>query len=128
MFFSLEVGFTDQQVSGDQREITVDYWNELVLGQSQGKVIVTDAEGLPLLADPPEKTPAQKVQIAEQQRSALLAEAQQAISIWQTKLMMGRKLSDDETAKLNNWMDYIDLVNAIVITGEQDIHWPDKPE
>lgn len=127
MFFSVDVGFTDLQVSSDQREITVDYWNELVLGQAQGKVIVTDTDGLPFLTEPPQKTPAQMAQIDEQRRSALLAEAQQAISIWQTKLLMGRKLSDDENAKLNSWMDYIDLVNAIVITGEQDISWPVKP-
>lgn len=31
----------------------------------------------------------------------------------QTKLLMGRKLTDTETEQLNAWMDYIDELSAI---------------
>jgi hypothetical protein len=34
-------------------EITDEYWQELLNGQSQGKRIVTNEEGYPIISDPP---------------------------------------------------------------------------
>ncbi|AUP76401.1 hypothetical protein CWS02_06695 [Enterobacter sp. EA-1] len=41
---------------------------------------------------------------------------------------MGRKLADNETAQLNNWIDYIDSVTAIDTATAPDISWPALPE
>ncbi|WP_241586401.1 tail fiber assembly protein [Rosenbergiella epipactidis] len=65
---------------------------------------------------------------AEKRKSSLLDEASQAISIWQTKLLLGRKLTDSESAQLSVWLDYIDTVNAIDTSTAPDIEWPVKPE
>lgn len=65
--------------------------------------------------------------IAESKRKALLDEATQAITVWQTKLLMGRKLSDAETESLNAWMDYIDVLNDTNISDAPNIQWPIKP-
>lgn len=65
--------------------------------------------------------------IAESKRKALLDEATQAITVGQTKLLMGRKLSGDETESLNAWMDYIDALNDTDISVAPDIQWPTKP-
>ncbi len=65
--------------------------------------------------------------IATSERKSLLDEATQAITVWQTKLLMGRKLSDAETESLNAWMDYIDVLNDTNISDAPNIHWPIKP-
>ncbi|MTD26243.1 tail fiber assembly protein [Erwinia sorbitola] len=63
-------------------------------------------------------------------QASLIDEATKRIAVWQTKLLMGRKLSDDDSAALNAWMDYIDAVEAIdVSTVDADMHiaWPAEP-
>ena len=45
-------GFYLNQIEGSV-EIEDDYWQELLDGQSQGKQIVSDEDGYPILADPP---------------------------------------------------------------------------
>ncbi len=52
------------------------------------------------------------------------------ISIWQTKLSLGR-ISDDEKVKLNAWLDYIEELEAIDPNSVEDsstIQWPTAPE
>ncbi|ORM64243.1 tail assembly chaperone [Pantoea rodasii] len=63
----------------------------------------------------------------ESKRKILLDEATQSIIVWQTKLLMGRKLSNAETESLNAWMDYIDALNDTDISVAPDIQWPTKP-
>lgn len=64
---------------------------------------------------------------AKQQKSALLAEAQSTISLWQTELQLGI-ISDDDKASLIAWMKYIQALNAVDTTTAPDIEWPVKPE
>lgn len=64
---------------------------------------------------------------AQRHRDELLDEASLKITIWQTKLLMGRKLTTDETASLNAWMDYIDAVTVIDTETAPEITWPEKP-
>ncbi|HAW0942286.1 TPA: tail fiber assembly protein [Escherichia coli] len=63
---------------------------------------------------------------AEQQKSALLAEAQSTISLWQTELQLGI-ISDDDKASLIAWMKYIQALNAVDTSTAPDIEWPVKP-
>lgn len=67
------------------------------------------------------------VAIAENEKQALIDKATTAIIVWQTKLMMGRKLTAKETASLNASMDYIDELNAIDTSTAPDITWPEAP-
>lgn len=60
-------------------------------------------------------------------KSILISQATTAITVWQTKLLLGRKLSDAETKLLNAWLDYIDLLNVIDADTSEAIKWPDKP-
>lgn len=66
------------------------------------------------------------VSMAEQERQYRLNVAIDAISIWQTKLLLGR-LSNSDKVKLNSWLDYIDALNDVDITKAPDITWPDAP-
>ncbi|EJW0552119.1 tail fiber assembly protein [Enterobacter hormaechei] len=67
------------------------------------------------------------VEAAEQQKAALLAEAQTTISLWQTELQLGI-ISDEDKASLIAWMKYIKAVQAVDTSKAPDIIWPDKPE
>ncbi|HAS0804890.1 TPA: tail fiber assembly protein [Enterobacter roggenkampii] len=75
----------------------------------------------------PELSQAEKIASAEQEQSSRLDVAKSAIVIWQTKLLMGRKLTDTETSQLNAWMDYIDAVTAVDTSTAPDIAWPEQP-
>ena len=66
------------------------------------------------------------VEAAEQQKTALLAEAQATISLWQTELQLGI-ISDEDKASLIAWMNYIKAVQAVDTSTAPDIEWPDKP-
>ncbi|HHQ9377740.1 TPA: tail fiber assembly protein [Enterobacter roggenkampii] len=77
----------------------------------------------------PEKTHAELVVEADAEKQSRLDYAASKIVVWQTKLLMGRKLTTDETASLNAWMDYIDAVTAIdTETAPDAISWPIHPE
>ncbi|HBR4776056.1 tail fiber assembly protein [Escherichia coli] len=67
------------------------------------------------------------VEAADQQKAALLAEAQTTISLWQTELQLGI-ISDEDKASLIAWMKYIKAVQAVDTSKAPDITWPDKPE
>ncbi|EKB2777746.1 tail fiber assembly protein [Escherichia coli] len=64
---------------------------------------------------------------AEQKKASMLAEAQSAISLWQTELQLGI-ISDDDKASLIAWMKYIQALNAVDTSTAPDIEWPVKPE
>ena len=64
---------------------------------------------------------------AEAQRQQLLVVAQQRITVWQTKLLMGRKLTENESNQLNIWMDYIDALEAVDVSTAPSIEWPAIP-
>lgn len=68
-----------------------------------------------------------QVREAGQKKSALLAEAQSTISLWQTELQLGI-ISDDDKASLIAWMKYIQALNAVDTSTAPDIGWPVKPE
>lgn len=75
----------------------------------------------------PDPTHAELVAAADVEKSARLEAAKTAIVVWQTKLLMGRKLTESETALLNKWMDYIDAVTAVDTSTAPDIVWPEQP-
>lgn len=66
------------------------------------------------------------VAVAEQQKAALLAEAQATISIWQTELQLGI-ISDDDKASLISWLSYIKGLQAVDTDAAPDINWPVVP-
>ncbi len=46
---------------------------------------------------------------------------------WPSKLVLGR-LSDNEKLQFNEWLDYLDAVNAVDTSTAPDIKWPTQPE
>ncbi|OVZ81105.1 tail fiber assembly protein [Yersinia kristensenii] len=64
---------------------------------------------------------------AKQQKTALLASAQAAISIWQTELQLGI-ISDKDKTSLIAWINHIRAVQAIDTSLAPSIEWPASPE
>ncbi|HEP1898709.1 tail fiber assembly protein [Kluyvera cryocrescens] len=62
---------------------------------------------------------------AEAQKEFLINAAQESISVLQTKLLMGRQLTDEEKDKVNKTLDYIDEVTAVITDSAPDIEWPE---
>ena len=74
-----------------------------------------------------DQDPAELIANADAEKQNRLSYATNKIVVWQTKLLMGRTLTDSESAKLNAWMDYIDAVQAIDTSTAPDINWPESP-
>lgn len=67
------------------------------------------------------------VEAAEQQKAALLAEAQTTISLWQTELQLDI-ISDEDKASLISWLTYIKQLKGVDTSMAPDISWPVVPE
>lgn len=55
------------------------------------------------------------------------ANAYIAAKQWPSRLALGR-LSADETALFNRWLDYLDALNALDFTADPDAPFPVRPE
>ncbi|EFJ2947465.1 TPA: tail fiber assembly protein [Escherichia coli] len=77
---------------------------------------------------PPERSHHELVADAEQKKQSLIDAAMVNISVIQLKLQAGRKLTQEETTRLNVVLDYIDAVTATDTSIAPDVIWPELPE
>lgn len=98
------------------------------MGRAPGATFSVADSGIVTVIPVPEPTREQYIAQAEAHKQFLLEESRQKITFWQTKLLMGRALTDAESANLNFWMDYIDAVTAIDTSTAPNINWPAPPE
>lgn len=110
----------------DVVSISVEKYNELMLGQSQGKEIAADKDGYPVLLDPPAATKEQLIIIAEAKRASLMAAASVAISPLQDAVELGDSTPEEE-ALLKKLKQYRVELNRLDISKAPDISWPVKP-
>ncbi len=68
-----------------------------------------------------------QVREAEQEKAELLSAAKSTISLWQTRLQLGI-ISDEDKARLIEWLTYIQALNAVDTATAPDMVWPVKPE
>lgn len=118
----------NESIPENAMEITQEDYDALFEGQANGQMIATGSDGKPVLQDKPLPSHDVLVSLAEQNRQSLIDSAMQSVSVLQLKLQAGRKLTADETSKLNAVLDYIDAVNAVDTSTAPDISWPAKPE
>jgi len=83
-------------------------------------------DGLPAWIGLPPPTDARLLEQAQQSKASLLNQAQNVISIWQTKLLPG-KINEQEKTSLNACLDYIDDLSAAEFYSVADIKWPTPP-
>lgn len=92
-----------------------------------GESFTVSHDGNVIIMPVPEMSREQMLMNAERQRKTLIDEALQSISVIQLKLQAGRKLTGEETLRLNHTLDYIDEVEATDISTAPDISWPARP-
>jgi len=105
-------------------EVFSEFFSEL---PPAGKIRVAGPDGLPAWADTPKPSIEELINQAEQQKQRRIDDAMQSISVIQLKLQAGRKLTGEETLRLNQTLDYIDEVEATDIATAPDIIWPHTP-
>lgn len=99
---------------------------EFMAAAPKGKMMAAGTNGLPAWIDLPPPTDAELLEQAQQRKASLLNQAQSVISIWQTKLLLGR-INEQEKASLNAWLDYIDDLSAAEFHSVADIKLPTPP-
>lgn len=97
------------------------------MSRAPGSTFTVNDAGVVTIIPAPEPTQEQRIAQAETHKQFLLEEARQKIYVWQTKLLMGRKLTETESVNLNSWMDYIEALTEIDTSTAPDISWPTSP-
>lgn len=91
-----------------------------------GKLRGTGTDGMPCWIDAPAPTKAELVAQAENQKQALLSEANDVTADWRTELALGI-ISYEDKASLTLWMQYIKSVKAIDTNNVLGVSWPARP-
>ncbi|UHM90791.1 tail fiber assembly protein [Rahnella victoriana] len=137
MFYSATTnGFYDPDIKAlydevkswpeDAINITDATYQSLLAGQSVGKSISSDADGRPVLIDPPALTLMELRASAERQQSTLMNAAGEAMAPLQDAVDIG-EATDAETALLNAWKKYRIALNRLDLSAAPDIDWPEIP-
>lgn len=117
-------GFYDPEIHGenipeDAVAITPERHAALLEGQSQGKLIQSDENGYPLLADPPAPTDEELASAARSKRDALLSACDWTV------------LADAPltTTEKTNWKAYRQALRDVTAqpTFPQSVEWPVMP-
>ena len=125
LFYPSDIDY--KQIPEDAVEVSAEDFSKAMTRQPDESFTV-DGDGKVTIIPVPELTHEQLVEQAELQRQVLIDDAMQSVSVIQLKLQAGRKLTTDETAKLNATLDYIDAVTATNTSTAPDINWPVRPE
>ncbi|WP_169924734.1 tail fiber assembly protein [Xenorhabdus mauleonii] len=99
--------------------IEIEFEGELYINQyhvDNGKVVKKDAQKL-----------AQEAQLeANRIKQELMSDGQQRMQTLHSKLLLGR-ITEEERQRLNQWLDYVDAVEALDTSSAPDIPWPKQP-
>ena len=111
----------------DLVEITESQWQELINGQSNGKVIGSDKNGKPLLLERPELTKDEQIVIAQGEKGQRLNLATGNIAPLQDAVDLGIA-TDEEEASLKAWKTYRVMVSRADLSYAPDVKWPSEPK
>ncbi|KEA51237.1 hypothetical protein DT73_19010 [Mangrovibacter sp. MFB070] len=112
----------------DAVQISDETWQAYLTTPPQGKQLGSDSSGGPAWVDIPPLSQAELIAAAESEKSNKINDANDYINSmqWPSKLALGR-LSDSDKALFNEWLDYLDALNAVDTSTAPDITWPTEP-
>lgn len=113
----------------DAIDIPDDVSMEYMGGPPDGMIRVAGDDGLPAWSEIPPATHEEEVAAAESQKQLLIDQANAHMNSkqWPGKAAIGR-LTGDELAQYNLWLDYLDALESIDSSSPPDINWPAPPE
>jgi len=124
-FYPEEINYGDN-LPKDLIVISDELYQNLLTGQSEGKVITANGKKLPYLSDMPPPTKEEAIALAIGTKASLLSEATVAISPLQDSIDLDMATVEEEK-KLAAWKKYRVLVNRVDTSLAPDIEWPEKP-
>lgn len=108
--------------------VSEDVFRKFTATPAPEKMRVAGSDDLPAWGDIPPPSHEELIQISENERHRLLANADAVMLDWRTELMLG-EITDANRAKLSAWMAYKNEVKAAdVTTDPEHISWPVPPE
>lgn len=114
-------------IPDDAIELSDEYYHDLFTGQSAGKLISANADGMPILVEQPAQTQEQLIVQAEAKKTRLMAES--TVKIAPLEDAVEYKLAtEQEVNLLDAWKRYRILLNRIDTSKAPDIEWPVSPE
>lgn len=111
----------------DGVDVAYEVYLEFIANPPEGKTRgVVDV--MPAWIDKPAPSHEQLASRAAAKKKQLIIEANEYIGIkqWAGKAVLGR-LSDDEKAQYNAWIDYLNELEAVEPEDALDIEWPTPP-
>ncbi|MEN3257774.1 tail fiber assembly protein [Sodalis endosymbiont of Spalangia cameroni] len=111
------------ELPSDRVEITENLWQELLSGQSEGKVITPNGSDAPYLSDPK----IDHVLEARNKRAELMAAANVQVAPLQDAVDLGIA-TEKEIAAYNKWRKYRVTLMRIDTSVAPNIVWPKPPE
>lgn len=102
------------------------WYNWLIQGQSEGKIITVNEYGQPILSEPLPPSVEQLIYEAEARKTTLMQAAGDAIAPLQDAVDLDIATSK-ENSLLLEWKKYRVLLNRIDTSKPQNINWPETP-
>lgn len=95
----------------------------------EGKTRGATEDRMPAWVDIPPLSHEEEIAAAEAEKQYRIDQANEYINSkqWPGKAALGR-LTDDEKAQYNEWLDYLDALESVDISSAPDINWPESPE
>lgn len=111
----------------DALAISPQWYQTLMTGQSDGRIIVANEYGQPVLSDPPPLTTEELVARAETQKTALMQEAEIIIAPLSRAVKLGIA-TPEEVQRLEQWETYTVLLSRVDTSDPLLIDLPPVPE
>lgn len=124
-FYSIEINGDD--IPSDAVQITDEYWQALLEGQSTGQIITADKKGYPILTDRAPPTHEELVSAANYKKAALKAAADSEID-WRQDAVDGGYAEANEVTELAAWKKYRVLLMRVDTSKTPDLDWPKAPQ
>ncbi|WP_353613013.1 tail fiber assembly protein [Mangrovibacter phragmitis] len=112
----------------DAKEVSEEELSTYTSTPADGKQLGADTSGSPAWVDTPPLSEAELIAAAKSEKNNKTDDANGYINSmqWPSKLALGR-LSDSDKALFNEWLDYLDALNAVDTSTAPDITWPTEP-
>ncbi|MBU9552424.1 tail fiber assembly protein [Burkholderia multivorans] len=107
-------------------ELTHEQYAMLLNGQTAGKVMAVDENGVPVLREPDPLTAEQILAINSEYRDQLLRNASVALAPLQMAVSLG-DATDDETALAKAWVSYTRALKNVDLSSASP-SWPSPPD
>lgn len=111
----------------DAQALSDRWYQHLIAGQSEGKVIVANEYSQPVLADPPAPSQEELNARALTQKAKLMQEADSAIAPLSRAVKLGIA-TPEEVQRLEQWETYTVLLSRVSTADPSSVELPPVPE